>query len=790
MGVTIVSEPGKNKEAPKTRKEGTLSREEIAELPLWSATAMAVRCAARCQPLVAIALKDKPPFWFWKDEARNHLQKLDRAFTLAAASALRWEHHAAAAAAAAAAYATTAAAAAAAAYAAAGAAYAAADAAAYAADDPAATAAAAKAAEAAAYAEDDPATAEVAAYAAPSADAIRADYTFLQDHQADPATNAELFQQPLWADATPPAEWMQLVDRWERALGDLDPPLTHIAERYRRMCDGGGIDWSREDPELAAWVGDSPIGIPITQCERPSPVDTLGRQHLVDTLTAMLTHEQQETPLTIALLGEWGAGKSSVMLQLREAVQSQSRIGFAFAEFNAWKYEHCENMQAGLTQEVMNGLTKDYNHWRYWRLLWRFAWKEHPAPMWRSGLSIAGLAIGAGALGWAAKMGGMLQGSWFATTGGPAIAGAFLAALWQGLAPVVRAPVWRDMASYMKLPDYRKRLGDVPVMMRHIDTLCQLTEVDGKKKRLLVFVDDLDRCRPGAIVRLLDAVRLVMDREGVIVVIAIDSGVMMSAVTAKEHYAERGREYLGKIIQLPIHLEPPQPRRLKAFLRGLMPMIQTDEAPPPPSAADESSGPSDEPLDRTQPEPTPQSGPEPDDATQTPSAPPSHELIDPIEHTPEEADLFVALGETLGVNNPRRGKRLLATYRLLKTLHRLGGAGVEEAVEPVEIMAAIFLVDELLESTAGRKEAAAAAQSLHQQQKLSRDKLREAVGHERFETGNAALVEAGGRSIEDWGDAQWEQMLRLALSVMLPHAQLDQLPETPLALDSPIISHR
>ncbi|MEM8963948.1 MAG: tetratricopeptide repeat protein [Acidobacteriota bacterium] len=54
--------------------------------------------------------------------------------------------------------------------------------------------------------------------------------------------------------------------------------------------------------------------------DAPTAEDRLGRGPLVRTLAEMLTHSEQQTPMTIALLAEWGAGKSSFILQLKERI--------------------------------------------------------------------------------------------------------------------------------------------------------------------------------------------------------------------------------------------------------------------------------------------------------------------------------------------------------------------------------------------------------------------------------------------------------------------------------------
>ncbi|WP_204355607.1 P-loop NTPase fold protein, partial [Marinomonas arctica] len=78
--------------------------------------------------------------------------------------------------------------------------------------------------------------------------------------------------------------------------------------------------------------------------------DKLNRQHLVNTLATLLQDQNNHHHQTIGLLGHWGVGKTSFVELLRTALKTKKQKGepdFLFAEFNAWEYEHTDNLQAG-----------------------------------------------------------------------------------------------------------------------------------------------------------------------------------------------------------------------------------------------------------------------------------------------------------------------------------------------------------------------------------------------------------------------------------------------------------
>jgi len=106
--------------------------------------------------------------------------------------------------------------------------------------------------------------------------------------------------------------------------------------------------------------------------DSPSVVDLLGVGDDVGTLAELIAATETKPPLAIALIGNWGAGKSSVMLQVEArvaelATKARNNPGLsAFAEnvrqvrFNAWHYSD-DHLWAGLVSHLFEGLARPEN---------------------------------------------------------------------------------------------------------------------------------------------------------------------------------------------------------------------------------------------------------------------------------------------------------------------------------------------------------------------------------------------------------------------------------------------
>jgi formylglycine-generating enzyme required for sulfatase activity len=89
--------------------------------------------------------------------------------------------------------------------------------------------------------------------------------------------------------------------------------------------------------------------------------------------------------------------------------------------------------------------------------------------------------------------------------------------------------------------------------------------------RLIVFVDDLDRCLPEKTIEILEAIKLFLDVPGCIFLLGIDHEAVQEAVQTRYQGEVKGRQYLEKIIQLPFLLPPIDAADMRDFVGHLVP---------------------------------------------------------------------------------------------------------------------------------------------------------------------------------------------------------------------------
>ena len=151
--------------------------------------------------------------------------------------------------------------------------------------------------------------------------------------------------------------------------------------------------------------------------------------------------------------------------------------------------------------------------------------------------------------------------------------------------------------------DYRKHLGLVSLIRRDFEQLGQLLSQSNALKdseerpieRIVLYVDDLDRCQTSRVVEVLEAVHMLLAFPLFVVVVAVDPRWLRSSLEAQYPHllglnADRDEEkrellrnsttqdYLEKIFQVPLNLSRIEPDDFGVFVANLAGPSRRDES--------------------------------------------------------------------------------------------------------------------------------------------------------------------------------------------------------------------
>jgi len=311
--------------------------------------------------------------------------------------------------------------------------------------------------------------------------------------------------------------------------------------------------------------------------------DYFGFSAFAAALAEIIDNEETSTPLTIALSAPWGAGKTSVakMIErdLGERVAARGTGKRIICEFNAWEHDDAPHLGAALAARVARVANKD-------RRRWRRLWEPLPAAMleprerWERVLSLgifaALLAVGLMAFPPTRHLADRVIDP------KQAAAGTF-GVLW--LATVVWGLIYkagRNATRFVDDPGSEAARGSISEVKKQLQSLIDQATRGG---RIVIVVDDLERCQAGRAVEVFEVASQLLGHEGVVTLLLADMEALAEAARvaygddSKSENPELGRRYLEKLVQLELDLPPPTAGNMSLLLQGDKPNGSDDPEP-------------------------------------------------------------------------------------------------------------------------------------------------------------------------------------------------------------------
>ena len=303
-----------------------------------------------------------------------------------------------------------------------------------------------------------------------------------------------------------------------------------------------------------------------------SAADYFGFSAFAAALAEIIDNEETSTPLTIALSAPWGAGKTSVakMIErdLKERVAARGTGKRIICDFNAWEHDDASHLGAALAARVARVANK---HRRRWRRLWEPlpAAMLEPRERWGRLVSIGILAaLLTGALMVFPPTRDLADG---VIDPKGAAAGTF-GVIW------LAAAVWgllykagRNATRFVEDPGSEASRGSISEVKKQLHRLIDQATRGG---RIVIVVDDLERCQAERAVEVFEVASQLLGYEGVVTLLLADMEALAEAARVayggdtKSKDSELGRHYLEKLVQLELDLPPPTAADMALLLGG------------------------------------------------------------------------------------------------------------------------------------------------------------------------------------------------------------------------------
>lgn len=238
--------------------------------------------------------------------------------------------------------------------------------------------------------------------------------------------------------------------------------------------------------------------------------DLLDRKEPIEVLTAVIS--SIEGPCVISVDAEWGAGKTTFLKLWAQYLRNEE---YSVVEYNAWETDFASHPFAALFDAMVSDLTS----------------RERIT----EGVKQIGTAL-------ALSLGEHLLGN-------------------VGLSPVIRLignvgesqqPCPRSLAEYRQLKDllaeFRRELQAAADKMQ---------TATGNRKPLVIFIDELDRCRPSYAIELLEVAKHLFSVDGIVFVFGLNQAQLKHSVSVIYGTGFDSSDYLRRFFDLDFVLPAP-----------------------------------------------------------------------------------------------------------------------------------------------------------------------------------------------------------------------------------------
>jgi len=258
-----------------------------------------------------------------------------------------------------------------------------------------------------------------------------------------------------------------------------------------------------------------PKSIPVV-VDIPTDVPRLGFHKYVDGIAAAIVGGHPAR-YTVGIYGPWGSGKSTLLGAVAQKLQSDftalgEEVAPIVVRFDAWRYQKADELIFPLLESVESSITKANEQ--------------------RKNAHLASLA------------------------------------------KKIRSFVGALEVSFMGVSARWEKGEDAPAKDERYWSPFKALEQLGvggpaETPRIVVMVDDLDRCTPDGVVNVLEAIHVLTDIEGFVFVVALDREYLTKAIMQKYREDRPAAErFIEKIVQIPFSI--PQRRVTGAVLNEIV----------------------------------------------------------------------------------------------------------------------------------------------------------------------------------------------------------------------------
>lgn len=272
----------------------------------------------------------------------------------------------------------------------------------------------------------------------------------------------------------------------------------------------------------------------------------MGVGELASDMAGLIKTLPNEKGQMIGVFGRWGRGKSFLLEEIWKLLEKDVDTGYLRIDYHAWKYQETPASWAYLYELFADkylGKKELMNFSYYAKLAWLNFWRLGFLNNFKLFLSIGFSLV----IAYIAKV-NLSAFRWYYLSG--AIA-AIIAADLTYIKHLYEKYSTRATAlikKYTHRHSFKDSLGIQADIQEELIKLLKIWIPSPGKKKIILIVEDVDRCNEDKIVPIIDALRVMLEDdaicERVVVITAVDERILQSAIALKYHamFGDEGEE--------------------------------------------------------------------------------------------------------------------------------------------------------------------------------------------------------------------------------------------------------
>ena len=281
-----------------------------------------------------------------------------------------------------------------------------------------------------------------------------------------------------------------------------------------------------------------------------SDLDFLNFNNLADQVIE-ISKDDNLSPATIGIYGDWGSGKSTLMKMVKKSLDADDNT--LTVEFNGWLFEGYEDAKTALCGTILDEMHK---HEKFFTKA-KDKIKALLGKVDGGKLLSKGVKYGLDVL----LTGGIGIVSELTLTG-------LISAVKQKAGNVSEDEIKKILDGLKTEDTKRAEIKNFRNSFKEVFEQC-------KGERLVVFIDELDRCTPDTVLDIFEAIRLFLYVPGTTFIIGADERLVSYAVKTKYkdipgNDIDISKEYLEKLIQYPVKIPQLNESEVKQYITCLL----------------------------------------------------------------------------------------------------------------------------------------------------------------------------------------------------------------------------